>query len=836
MFTLTSMRRLAATALSAGMVVALTATAAPATTSDPAASPPAGVASATAPPDRAEPAAVGDAPAADDVPAPATDDVGPATATATDDVAPEREPALEPLTTRAAAVPPMPPQRYNGDVRGVVGAWGGFRNGEIPTSRLCSPATSNRHYFRCDAAEAFNQMNNAFRAAFGRNLAITSTYRTYAQQVALKAQKPVLAATPGTSNHGWGLAVDLSGGIQTFGSPEHNWMRSHANTYGFFHPRWAQISGSLPEAWHWEYAGVVASGDARHARALGMELVRGRGWNSAAERSCLADLWQRTSGWNHRFVAGDRAGIAGTDMRAVFGPGWRSSRDATAFQENPVVQVERGLAEVTDRFGGACRALTGKPLAQIRPLSAASVEAGGTARVRAATVGDFAWTATITDPRTRVHVTELAGEARESTGGLTIAWDTRTAAGRVVGPGSYEVTVRGTTTDGESVAARSVRVEVTGSQRPPTVQPTPLRGNLRFVPITPARVLDTRPEVQSLGASSRLDVTVAGVGGVPANAKAVAVNVTAVGASRTSYVRAWPAGMPEPESSVLNVDVRRAEAAAGAVIGVGGAGKISLSNHHGSLHLLVDVTGYFVESGGVGYAPLRKADRVVDTRAAGGERLTHGGVRTITVGGRGGVPADASAVVVNVTSVRAGGNGYVAVVPQGTKPSTSSVNHLPGQDVANRVTVALRNGKVDVHHAGAAGHVVVDVVGWYGTSAAARFTPVAPVRAADTRRPGESALGSREVRTLPLVAPTGVPADAIAATVTLTTTQQTAFATHLIAWAAGAEKPSTSDLNTGAGRDQANNAVVGLGADGAVNVYNDSGSTHVVMDVTGYFR
>ena len=69
----------------------------------------------------------------------------------------------------------------------------------------------------------------------------------------LYATKPNLAARPGTSNHGWGTALDLCGGIQDFGTAEHEWMFLNAPLYGWFHPAWAQRGGSRPEPWHFEF-------------------------------------------------------------------------------------------------------------------------------------------------------------------------------------------------------------------------------------------------------------------------------------------------------------------------------------------------------------------------------------------------------------------------------------------------------------------------------------------------------------------------------------------------------------------------------------------------------
>ena len=59
------------------------------------------------------------------------------------------------------------------------------------------------------AASAITAMNQDYRAVFGHNICITEGYRTLAKQISVKATKGYLAATPGTSMHGWGLAVDL---------------------------------------------------------------------------------------------------------------------------------------------------------------------------------------------------------------------------------------------------------------------------------------------------------------------------------------------------------------------------------------------------------------------------------------------------------------------------------------------------------------------------------------------------------------------------------------------------------------------------------------------------
>jgi hypothetical protein len=148
---------------------------------------------------------------------------------------------------------PGPAGAGSADCRGASTV--GFPNGMIPGSALCALPAAPGHRLRADAAAAFGELSGQFAAEFGRPLCVTDSYRTLAAQVILYARKPALAAKPGTSNHGWGTALDLCGGIQSFGTAEHAWLAAHAPPTGWFHPSWAAAGGSRPEPWHWEFAG-----------------------------------------------------------------------------------------------------------------------------------------------------------------------------------------------------------------------------------------------------------------------------------------------------------------------------------------------------------------------------------------------------------------------------------------------------------------------------------------------------------------------------------------------------------------------------------------------------
>ncbi|MDA0563686.1 M15 family metallopeptidase [Streptomonospora sp. S1-112] len=144
--------------------------------------------------------------------------------------------------------------------RGTVQQAEEYENGRIPTEALCE-LTEEGQFLRADAAVAFLAMNERYREEFDEDICITDAYRSFADQERLYdayvSGEGNLAARPGTSNHGEGLAVDLCGGVQNFGTPQHEWMRANANDFNWFHPVWAQEGKSTSEAWHWEFTNAI---------------------------------------------------------------------------------------------------------------------------------------------------------------------------------------------------------------------------------------------------------------------------------------------------------------------------------------------------------------------------------------------------------------------------------------------------------------------------------------------------------------------------------------------------------------------------------------------------
>lgn len=129
-------------------------------------------------------------------------------------------------------------------------------NGEIPEDVLCGVGFTRGVQLRCDAAAALEKLNEAYRADFGRDLDVVSSYRSFGAQVTTKRARGYLAAQPGTSNHGLGLAVDFGdfGSVGDFSSPRYRWMKANAERFGWHHPRIMEPGGGGPqEPWHWEF-------------------------------------------------------------------------------------------------------------------------------------------------------------------------------------------------------------------------------------------------------------------------------------------------------------------------------------------------------------------------------------------------------------------------------------------------------------------------------------------------------------------------------------------------------------------------------------------------------
>ncbi|WP_144276187.1 M15 family metallopeptidase [Demequina sp. NBRC 110053] len=131
----------------------------------------------------------------------------------------------------------------------------GLLNGRLPASTLCDVAWEPGTSLACHAAADLALLNEAFAARFGVDVPITDGYRDLAGQWLAKARHGHLAATPGTSMHGWGAAIDLDGSRIPggFAGQAYSWLVANAPSFGWALPRWASPVGSKPEPWHLEH-------------------------------------------------------------------------------------------------------------------------------------------------------------------------------------------------------------------------------------------------------------------------------------------------------------------------------------------------------------------------------------------------------------------------------------------------------------------------------------------------------------------------------------------------------------------------------------------------------
>ncbi len=141
-------------------------------------------------------------------------------------------------------------------------AGGDGSNGKLPPEALTAISWDvdphgTPYYLTTSAAAALERLNGAFRAAFGHNLDLDLTYRDYDTQVAMRAALGTVAATPGTSSHGTGLALDVPELPCEYGwdTPQRTWLVTKGPSYGWVSPSWAGRGGSNPEYWHFEYRG-----------------------------------------------------------------------------------------------------------------------------------------------------------------------------------------------------------------------------------------------------------------------------------------------------------------------------------------------------------------------------------------------------------------------------------------------------------------------------------------------------------------------------------------------------------------------------------------------------
>lgn len=401
--------------------------------------------------------------------------------------------------------------------------------------------------------------------------------------------------------------------------------------------------------------------------------------------------------------------------------------------------------------------------------------------------------------------------------------------------GSFVVSVQGITFPSFSASTSSISVA----------------GADRFHSLTPNRVLDSRPPPEQVGAygtpwgpNVTRDVHVTG-GAVPANADAVLLNVTVTGTTASSFLSIWPSGQPKPLVSSLNWSAGQT-IPNGVTAKVGVGGNISVFNPSGNVNVIIDLVGYYDASGGDGYTGVAPA-RILDSRPPPeqvgpyGTPWGAGTSRNVAVTSVGGVLANATAVVVNVTVTGGSASSFLTLWPAGeTKPLASSLNFSAGQTIANAVTVKVgTGGAVSLFNNSGNVNVLIDVVGYFTAAGGSGFHPLTPLRALDSRADGpqvgpyNTPWGPGTNRTVGLGVGS-VPSTATSVLINTTVTG-TSAASFLTVWPSLAVQPNASSVNWSAGVTIANAVTTAVSTGTQVRAFNNSGNAHVIIDVAGWY-
>ncbi|MEU7570895.1 trypsin-like serine protease [Micromonospora sp. NPDC049240] len=293
--------------------------------------------------------------------------------------------------------------------------------------------------------------------------------------------------------------------------------------------------------------------------------------------------------------------------------------------------------------------------------------------------------------------------------------------------------------------------------------------NKNYVALSPGGLLlDTRTGTGApaglRGANSTTDFPVLGVGGVPASGvSAVLVDVTAVSPTANTFLTVFPTGSTRPATSSLN-------ASAGEIISTtqvvrpGPDGRVSVHNPAGSVHVVVEVHGYFTAGAGGGLVAVPHT-RVVDTRDGTGTtvgKIPTNGSRTFTFTG-GVVPSGATSVFLDVAVVGSTSASFLRAYPEGGADATSVLDYVSGvtsQGVAVKLSSA---GRATFFNKGPAVDLVISVQGYVTAAASggAELRPVPALQVVDTRANGGTPMTARGALFVNLTDPVGISPDAM---------------------------------------------------------------------------
>lgn len=375
-------------------------------------------------------------------------------------------------------------------------------------------------------------------------------------------------------------------------------------------------------------------------------------------------------------------------------------------------------------------------------------------------------------------------------------------------------------------------------------------GALRFVPVTPCRIADTRnspngafagPSIES--DASRDFVIPASACGIPETAAAYSLNVTVVPHGGLGFLTIWPTGAAQPVVSTLNSLDGRIKAN-GAIVPAGANGSVSVFVTN-TADVILDITGYFVspstQATALAFYPLTPC-RVADTRNATGSLgspfLGGGTSRTFPVLNATAckIPETAQAYSLNFTALPRGLSlSFLAAWPTGQpQPFVSTLNAVTGTYTANAALVpAGIGGQISVYATDDT-DLVLDINGYFAPPAVGGLSlyNLTPCRVLDTRNPAGASpfTGQKDVNVAGSSCAVPLTAQGYVLNATVLPAGPLSF---LSLWPQGQPQPMVSTLNAIDGALTSNLAISPT-INGSISAFATN-NTHLLLDISGYF-
>jgi hypothetical protein len=387
------------------------------------------------------------------------------------------------------------------------------------------------------------------------------------------------------------------------------------------------------------------------------------------------------------------------------------------------------------------------------------------------------------------------------------------------------------------VSGRLAPAAAAGCDTTPTAPP-PAAISGGFHGIAPRRVADSRDGTGGIaklssGCSAAIDIGASGA--VPAQARAVSINVTLV-SERPGYLVVYPCGTVLPPTSNVNAQVGAAVPNL-VVVALPESRRVCVRSDHPA-HVIVDVTGWF-GSGGAGFVPggsttTSESTRLLDTRGSlrpdsGAGRWPAATELALQVSPPGAVGWEA--VSANITMTDPKQAGFVVAYSCGQAvPATSTVNVASGSTRANQTLVALDSSGRLCLWSDVDAHFIVDIVGRFAKGSGLPLAVSAAQRVVDSRsNVGGWTSAFRNGLTRPVDSAGGAPPTAEVALLNVVATGVTE-AGYLTFYRCGSPVPATSSLNFAPGNDVTNLVTVD-----ANTCVTGTGAAHVVVDRLGWF-